>query len=144
MGSAVESRPVAPERHGRTCPCPSPHLRQQPLTCLAAQRGTLDTPCPPQPAALGFSSPEIWSLPPLIMSSILPHTVPSWLGCHLGPRPCGVCLPQRCRGILSGHQTRSQPRPQPCLTSTSYPDEAKALFTALQVPSPSYRPSLVS
>lgn len=117
MGSAVESRLVAPERHGRTCSCPSPHLRQQPLACLTAQRGTLDTPSPPQPAALGtscFSSPEIWSLPPLAMSSILPHTVPSWLGCHLGPRPCGVCLPHHCRGILSGHHTRSQPYSQPC------------------------------
>lgn len=78
------------------------------------------------------------------MSSILPHAVPFSLGCHLGLLPCGVCLPHNCRGILSGHQTRSQPCPQPCNTSVSYPDEAKAFFTALQLLSPSCRPGLVS
>ena len=87
---------------------------------------------------------QLESDPPLVMSSILPHAVPASLGCHLGLLPCGVCLPHSCRGILSGHQTRSQPCPQPCNTSLSYPDESKAFFTALQLPSPSCRPSLVS
>lgn len=127
LGSAVESRPVAPEQHGRTCPCPSPHLRQQPLTCLAAQPRTLDTPSPPQPAALGascFSGSDSWSLTPLSSRPPSSHVqcplrwAVTWDFC-----PVGCAFPTAAEGssqaIRPGHSLALSPATPACLTQTN-------------------------
>lgn len=120
-----EPRPVAPEQHGRTCPCPSPHLRQQPLTCLAAQPRTLDTPSPAacSPGRPCFSGSDSWSLTPLSSRPPSSHVqCLGQLGC-LGLLPCGVCLPAAAEGssqaIRPGHSLALSPATPACLTQTN-------------------------